>query len=164
MKISMIAAVAKNNVIGKDNDLIWHLPNDLRFFKEKTKGHTIIMGRRTWESIGSKPLPYRTNIVVTRQQDLKADGALVVYSLSQAIGLAPESDDELFIAGGADVYRQAMAVADTIYLTLVDAEPEGDTFFPQILSEEFKLISREDHPADDRHAMAYSFLEYERIY
>ena len=167
INLKIIVAMARNNGIGRKGALPWSIKEDMKHFSKMTKGkgnNAVVMGRKTWESIGSKPLPYRTNIVVTRQQDLKADGALVVYSLSQAIGLAPESDDELFIAGGADVYRQAMAVADTIYLTLVDAEPEGDTFFPQILSEEFKLISREDHPADDRHAMAYSFLEYERIY
>jgi dihydrofolate reductase len=164
MKISMIAAVAKNHVIGKDNDLIWHLPNDLKYFKEKTKGHTIIMGRKTWESIGSRPLPKRTNIVVTRQANFSAEGALVVNSISQAIGLSPEDDDELFIVGGAEIYKQAMVIADCIYITLVDAEPEGDTHFPPIPSKDFKLISQEHHPTDERHAMAYSFQEYKRVY
>ncbi len=159
--ITMIAAIGKNNELGKDNDLIWHLPNDLKRFKKVTKGHHVIMGRKTYESLG-RPLPNRTNIIITRNSDYKAEGCLVVHSLEEAIEAAKE-DDNPYILGGAEIYKQAMVFADFLDLTFVDAALEADAFFPEINKNEWKEIEREDHQKDDKHQYNYSFVTYKKV-
>ena len=134
MIISIVVAVSENGVIGKDNKLIWHLPVDLKFFKDKTSGHHIIMGRKTYESVG-RPLPNRVNIVISRSADYIAEGCIVVNSIKEAIG-AVVDDSEVFICGGAEIYKEALDVADRMYLTRVHHEFEGDTF-SLILTPEF---------------------------
>jgi len=157
--IALVVAMAENRVIGKNNQLIWHLPADLKFFKNLTTGHPIIMGRKTYESIG-KPLPNRTNIVITRQPDFKAEGCLVAHSLNEALMMAQQLDSEIFVIGGAEIYRQAMFLADTIYLTKVHHQFEGDTFFPEIDSILWKEVSREKHEPDEKNSYPYSFVTY----
>lgn len=161
-RISIIVAAASNRAIGKDNQLYWHLPNDLRFFKKTTSGHPVIMGRKTYESVGS-PLPNRRNILVTRQTGYQADRVETAYSLEEAISLAAGDAAEIFIVGGAEIYRQALPLTHRIYLTRVHAAIPGDTFFPDFDETEWELASREDHPADEKHAYDYSFLVYDRI-
>ncbi len=158
--LSIIVAADRNNVIGKDNALIWHLPNDLRYFKEKTTGHAIIMGRRTFESVG-KPLPNRRNIIITRNSDFKADGCVVVTSLNEALQLV-SPDDENFIVGGEDIYRQALPLADRVYLTRIDHAFEGDRHFPQ-LGAEWELTEQTQGIVDDRNAFAHTFQTFTRV-
>jgi dihydrofolate reductase len=161
MTISMIAAAAENNVIGKNNELVWHMPADFKYFKEKTKGHIIIMGRKTFESLG-KPLKYRTNVVVTRNKDFKPEGAEVFMSLDEAIGWSEKQDDnEVFIIGGASIYEQAMEKADRIYLTRIHETFEGDTFFPEI-DKNWKLVSEETHRADEKNPHDFTFIVFEK--
>jgi len=157
--VSAIVAAAENNAIGKDNQLLWHLPNDLRFFKRTTTGHTIIMGRKTYESVG-KPLPNRRNIIVTRQAGYTADGAEVVHSLAAALESCA-GEEEVFVVGGAEIYQQALPVVNRIYLTRVHAALPGDSFFPQLDQQSWRLVSADHHPADDRHAYSYTFEIYE---
>jgi dihydrofolate reductase len=159
--ISIIAAMATNRVIGAANRLPWHLPNDLRHFRLTTTGHAVIMGRKNYESIG-KPLPGRTNIVVTRNPRFTAPGCLVAHSLAEAIAAAG-ADDEVFVIGGAQLYAQALPLARRMYLTLVHADVAGDTHFPPFDWQAWRIVSREDHEADDRHPYPYSFLTLERI-
>ena len=166
MKTSLIVAVSENNVIGKDNDLIWHLPKDMKFFKETTQGHFVIMGRKNFESIPHKyrPLPNRTNVVVTRQTSYEAEGCVIVNSIEEAIDRAKKAmDTEPFIIGGGEIYRLALEnkLVDRIYLTRVHKHFEGDTFFAK-LSEEWKLISSEKHKADEKHICDYHFEVYEK--
>lgn len=158
--LSIIVAADRNNVIGKDNALIWHLPNDLRYFKEKTTGHAIIMGRRTFESVG-KPLPNRRNIIITRNPDFKADGCEVVTSLNEALQLV-SPDDENFIVGGEDIYRQALPVTNRVYLTRIDHAFEGDRHFPQ-LGAEWELTEQTQGIVDDRNAFAHTFQTFTRV-
>ena len=158
MNLTLIAAMAQNRVIGKNNDLVWHLPKDLKHFKELTKGHHIIMGRKTFESIG-KPLPHRTNIVVTSKKDYKAPGCIVVHSLREAIQKA-ENDSRPFVAGGGEIYKQALEYADSMELTVVHHEFEGDTFFPEINSKEWELVNKESQHPDEKHKYAFDFLSY----
>lgn len=161
MKLSIIAAVAENNVIGKDNQLIWRLPADLKHFKVLTMGHPMIMGRKTFDSIG-KPLPGRTSIILTRQLDYTVEGCLVVHSLDQAITEAGKlGSGESFIVGGAEIYRQSISIADKIYLTEVHSFFDGDTFFPEIDPTIWREIKREFFPADERNAYAFDFVELE---
>jgi len=160
MLLSIIVAVAENNVIGKDNKLIWHLPADLRYFKMLTMGAPIIMGRKTFESIG-KPLPGRTSIIITKNSDFKADGCMVVHSLEKAI-IAAKGCDEAFIIGGEQIYRQAFDIADRIYLTRVFETFEGDSFFPVISSEHWQMTERKDNEADEKNKYRYSFITYMR--
>lgn len=163
MLISLIAAVAKNGVIGVKGDLPWRLPDDLKFFSKTTKGHHVVTGRKNYESIPPKfrPLPGRVNIVVTRQQDFEAPGAVVVRSLPEAIEFAREKGEtELFIIGGGDVYKQCMDIADRLYITHVDAAPEGDTFFPAIAPEQWNISEIMRHPADDVHNFAFKTCLY----
>lgn len=160
MRVSLIAAMAENRVIGIHNRLPWHLPDDLKRFRRLTTGHTIIMGRRNYESIG-KPLPQRRNIVVSRRPDYQAPGCVVVHSLEEALAVAGE-DSEVFIIGGAEIYRQMMAIADRLYLTLVHADVDGDTFFPEFDTGQWQETARERHESDDRHRFACSFITYER--
>lgn len=160
MLLSLIVAVAKDNVIGGDNKLLWHLPADLKHFKNVTMDHSIIMGRKTFESIG-KPLPGRKNIVVTRQQDYEAKGCIVVHNLQQAIN-GCEKEQETFIIGGADIFRQSIPAADRIYLTRIDQEFDGDVFFPELNFSEWKLVKYVKHHADEKNKYDYSFAEYQR--
>lgn len=158
-RISLIAAVASNGVIGRDNALIWHIPADLAHFKKITHGHPILMGRRTWESIG-RPLPGRRNIVITRREDWHADGAEPAASLEQALALCAEAP-EVFVIGGAQVYAEAMPLAHRLWLTEIDATPEGHVHFPDWPREAFEQVSREHHAARDS-LPAYDFVLYER--
>ena len=164
MKVSLIVAVAENGVIGKNNDLIWNLPKDMRFFKETTIGHHVIMGRKNFESIPERfrPLPNRTNVVITRQSNYQAEGCVVVNSLEAALEVAQENGDkEPFIIGGGQIYKLALKgnLVDKIYLTKVHQAFDGDTFFPK-LSVEWQEISREDHEADEKHACGFSIISY----
>ena len=157
-----MAAIAKNNVIGKDNNLIWHLPADLRFFKQTTKGHTLIMGRKTFESLGN-PLPHRDSLVVTRNKDYTSDGITVFHSLENALAYAEKKGlGKVFILGGGEIYRQSMDIADKLIITEVHEEFEGDTYFPEIDKDTWKEISREEHKADEKNKYDFAFVEYVR--
>ncbi len=160
--MNIIVAIAQNNVIGKDNQLIWHLPNDLKHFRKLTTGNVVIMGRKTYQSIG-KPLPNRTNIIISRNQDFVAEGCMVVNSLTKAIEICPMPTENCFIIGGAEIYKQAMELATKIHLTEVHATFDGDTFFPEIDRSIWKLVSKQDFSPDEKNKFAYSFCEYERI-
>jgi len=166
MKISLIVAVAENGVIGKDNDLIWHLPKDMQFFKEITIGHHVIMGRKNFESIPYKyrPLPNRTNIIITRQSEYKAEGCIVVNSVETALEIAKNNGDiEPFIIGGGQIYRIAIEknLVDKIYLTKIHHSFKGDTFFPE-LSSDWKETNKTENKADDKHKYNYDFITLER--
>ena len=161
MILSLIVAVSKNNVIGADNGLLWQMPADLKHFKAVTIGHTVIMGRKTYDSIG-KPLPGRRNIIVTRQEKFKAQGCEVVNSLQDAVDLCTR-EQEVFIVGGGEVYKQAIHAADKIYLTRIYGEFEGDTVFPQINFSEWRLTKYLKHHGDAKNQYDYSFSEYERL-
>ncbi|MDD5570620.1 MAG: dihydrofolate reductase [Bacteroidales bacterium] len=154
--VSIIVAVAENNVIGKDNKLIWHLPADLAHFKSITMGHHIIMGRKTFESIG-KPLPGRTSVIITKQKDYKADGCIAVSSLEEALKVAV-NDAEVFIVGGAEIYRQSIDVAGKIYFTKVYESFEGDVFFPEIDMNKWKISSKTNFFPDEKNKFKYSFI------
>lgn len=158
--ISIIAAMAENRAIGINNSLPWHLPADLRHFRQLTIGHHVIMGRRNYESIG-KPLPDRHNIVVTRNPEYRAPGCQVKNSLEKALRDI-QNDPEIFIIGGAEIYRQALSVADRIYLTLVHAEINGDIYFPEFDMRDWKETIRTRHEADERNSYPYSFVTYDR--
>ena len=162
MTVSLIVAVSSNGIIGRDGDLPWHLPADLKHFKRSTMGHHLIIGRRTWEEVG-KPLPGRTMVVVTRSRRFFPEGVFVVRSVEQALELAAE-DDQPFIGGGSQIYRIALArdLVDRIYLTRIHAEVEGDTFFPDFDLDEWELVSEEHCKAEDKNEFDYSFLVYER--
>ena len=163
MKLSIIAALTANNVIGRDNALPWHLGTDLKRFKELTMGHHLIMGRRTYESVG-RPLPGRINVVITRDPDYTADGVTVVHSFEEAIRVAADArDPEPFIAGGAVVFEQALHRADRMYLTRIHADIEGDTYFPDFDDvSEWQLIDAERFEAGEKDDYPFSFLTYER--
>lgn len=162
MNIFLVVAASENNVIGKNNQLLWHLPNDLRFFKNITWGLPIVMGRKTFESFG-KALPGRTNIVITRKPDWESQGVTVVESLDSAIAAASQTDaKEVYIIGGGEIYQQSISRAGKVFLTRVHAELEGDTFFPELDPLEWSLVSNLDFPADEKHAYAYSFQVFER--
>lgn len=152
--------MAKNRVIGEDNKIPWHLPNELKLFKSLTMGHHIIMGRKTYESIG-RLLPGRTTVIVTRQRDYIVPGAVVTHSVEEAIA-ACSKDDECFIIGGAELFREALQMADRLYLTVVDAELPGDTFMPKLDLHAWREVRSENFSADEKHAHAYTFFEYER--
>nr|AIA10614.1 dihydrofolate reductase [uncultured bacterium]AIA10813.1 dihydrofolate reductase [uncultured bacterium] len=165
MIISMIAAVSKNRVIGKNNDLPWKLPDDMKFFMEKTKGHHAIMGRKNYESIPHKfkPLPNRTNIVVTRQNNFNAPGCIVVDSLEKGLAIAKDNQEaEAFIIGGAEIYKLGMSYANQLYLTEINAEIKGDTFFPEYDRAQWRETSRLHHDKDDRHAYEFDFVIYNK--
>ncbi|WP_417589128.1 dihydrofolate reductase [Owenweeksia hongkongensis] len=161
MNLTIIAAMAKGRVIGKDNDLIWHLPDDLKHFKNLTKGHHVIMGRKTYESMG-KPLPGRTNIVITRQKDFKADGCILVNNIEEGIQKA-EGDSQPFIIGGGEIYKQALKYAQTMELTEVNGEFDGDTFFPTFDEKQWKEVSRTHHPVDEKHKYSFDFIQYSKL-
>ncbi len=166
MMLSLIVAAAENGVIGRDNALPWHLPDDLRYFQRTTLGKPVIMGRRTFESIG-KALPERVNIVVSRSGQVRAPGVTVVSSLDEAVTTAQSTATadaaEVLVIGGARLYSTALPLARRIYLTEVHACIEGDTFLPSIDWEEWHEVRREKHPVDHRHAYAFSFVVYERV-
>jgi dihydrofolate reductase len=162
MKLSLIVAVAENGVIGHNNQLIWHLPNDLKQFKRLTTGHCIIMGRKTFESIG-KPLPNRTSIIISRNLDFQVEGCITANSLENAISEAKKIEsEEAFVIGGAEIYRLALPIIDKIYLTEVHQTFEGDTFFPEIDKTIWKETHREDFETDEKHKVKYSFVELEK--
>lgn len=158
--ISVIVAAAENNAIGGDNQLLWHLPNDLRFFRDTTLGHPVIMGRKTYESVG-KPLPRRRNIVITRQKGYAMAGVEVVHSLEGALALCG-AEPTVFIVGGGEIYRQAMPIVDRVYLTRVHTVAAGDAFFPELDANEWELESTAAHMPDERHAHGYTFMVYNR--
>jgi dihydrofolate reductase len=159
--LSIIVATDQQNGIGKNNQLLWHLPNDLKFFKKVTSGNTIIMGRKTYESIG-KPLPNRRNVVISRNQDLKIEGVEIFDNISSAIQ-ACVNEEEVFIIGGGEIYKQALDLTSKIYLTKVEANCDADIFFPEFKQEEWETISEEDYEKDDRHAFNYTFSILKRI-
>ncbi|MCX4291087.1 MAG: dihydrofolate reductase [Odoribacter sp.] len=158
MQLSIIVAAAENHVIGKDNALIWHLPADLKHFKALTTGHAVVMGRKTFESIG-KSLPHRRNIVISRNPSFKAEGGKVAASIEQALDWVA-GEDEVFVIGGGRIYNELWSRADRLYLTRVHTEMEGDTFIPVVDEREWKLVSREDFKADEKNEFDYSFLEF----
>jgi dihydrofolate reductase len=165
MTISLIAALTKNHIIGKNNDLPWHLPDDMKYFMQTTKAHHVIMGRKNYESIPDKfrPLPNRTNIVVTRQKNFHAPGCKVVHSISDAIAIAKAAgENELFIIGGSEIYALGMPHADQLYLTEIDTTLDGDTQFPSFAATEWQEVSRTHHAADARHAYAFDFVLYKK--
>jgi dihydrofolate reductase len=156
--ITLIAAAAENNALGKDNDLLWHLPEDFKRFKQITSGHYIIMGRKTFESF-PKPLPNRTHIIITRQKEYLADGCLVVHSLEEALEISPQNE-EVFIIGGAQIYKQALPFADKIDLTRVHIELDADAFFPEFNTSEWNLVFSEKHVKDEKHQFDFTFETY----
>lgn len=158
--ISIIVAIARNRTIGRDNNLLWHISEDLRHFKAVTSGHPVVMGRKTWESLG-RPLPGRENIVVTRNAGYTAEGARTAASLQEAIALFPPST-EIFIIGGGEIYRQSMEMADTMYITVVERDYEGDTFFPEWDAARWRLTSEERFERGEKFPYPFSFRKYER--
>lgn len=162
MKLSIIVATAEKGVIGKDNQLIWHLPEDLKMFRRLTTGHVIIMGRKTFESIG-KPLPNRTSIIISRNTDYLVEGCIVVGSLEEAIEKAKEFEtEEAFIIGGAQIYALALDMADTVYLTQVHHNFEGDAFFPVLDTNIWTETERKSFQPDEKHAYAFDFVTLEK--
>jgi dihydrofolate reductase len=159
MTISLIVAKAKNNVIGKDNQLIWHLPADLKFFKNKTMGHTVVMGRKTYDSMG-KPLPGRMNVVITRQQNFHPEGVTIEPSLESA--LEDLKVAEVFIIGGGEIFKHAMPLADKMYVTEIDELFDGDVYFPEINPDEWELTEAIPFPKDEKNKYNLSFNTYIR--
>ncbi|MEP1033422.1 dihydrofolate reductase [Ekhidna sp.] len=165
MIISMIAAMGSNRVIGKDNDIPWHLPDDFKYFKDTTKGHHVIMGRKNWESLPDsfQPLPGRTNIIITRQADYIAKGEKVVESLENALEIAKQNGEtEAFIIGGGEIYRMGLEYADQIYLTEINEAFSGQVTFPVFNKSEWIETSRKQHPSDDRHKYSFDFVVYSK--
>ena len=158
--IIMIAATAENNALGKDNGLVWHLPDDFKRFKNLTSGHPIIMGRKTFESF-QKPLPNRLHIIITRQKNYQAEGCLVVSNLENAIALTYKNQDA-FVIGGGEIYQQALSFTDKIELTRVHDSFEADTFFPEIDEKEWQLIQEEYHPKDEKHKIDFTYQTFTR--
>lgn len=162
MTISLVVAASENNVIGKDNRLLWHLPNDMKFFKNTTWGMPVIMGRKTYESLG-KPLPGRTNIVMTRHREWNAEGTKVAANMDEAMKAAADTDaKEVFVIGGGEIFKQVLPDADKVYLTRVHTKLEGDAFFPELTASDWKLLSQLDFTSDAKHAYAYSFQVWQR--
>ncbi len=159
--IAIVVAASENNVIGKDNQLIWHLPADLRYFKNLTMGHPILMGRKTYESIG-KPLPGRTTVIITRQHDLQMPGCIVTNSLDEAIAEAQKLDQDVYIIGGAEIYRQAISKADTIYLTRLHHHFDGDAYFSELAEGDWETINTDKHEPDEKNKYSYSFITMKR--
>lgn len=156
--IILIAAAAENNALGKDNQLLWHLPEDFKRFKQITSGNYIIMGRKTFESF-PKPLPNRTHVIITRQKDYIAEGCIVVHSLKEAIEISPK-EEEVFVIGGAEIYKQSIENADKIELTRVHSEFEADAFFPEFNTSNWNLVFSEKHTKDEKHQYDYTFETY----
>lgn len=158
--ISIIVACSENNVIGKDNGLVWRLSNDLKRFKALTTGHVIVMGRKTFESIG-RPLPNRRNIILSKNLE-SMEGCEIMRSTDEVLELAKSTDEELFIIGGGQVYEQFLPFADKLYLTLVHTVAEGDTFFPALNRDEWTEVARESFKADEKNEFDYEFVDYLR--
>ena len=158
--ISIIVAIAQNGTIGDKNALLWHIKEDMRFFRTTTSGHPVIMGRKTFESLGSKPLPKRKNIVITRS-DVEFEGAFVAHSLEEAIAMA-DDDAEVFIMGGAQIYAQALDIANRMYITRVERDYEGDTSFPEVDYSKWKLVAEERYERGEDYDSPFSFLTYDR--
>ncbi|MDO6429842.1 dihydrofolate reductase [Flavitalea sp. BT771] len=165
MIISLIVAASTNNVIGKDNKLLWHLPNDMKYFRNTTWGMPVIMGRKTYDALAGEPLPGRFNFVITRNRewDPHNEKVKVVDNLAAAVTAAGDTDaKEVFVIGGGEIYHQSMSIADKIYMTRVHTEVEGDTYFPVIDEGKWRLTNNLDFPVDEKHAYAYSFQVWER--
>lgn len=160
--ITIIAAIGKNNELGIDNQLLWHLPNDLKRFKNLTSGHPIIMGRKTYESLG-KPLPNRTNIVVSRRNDWFEEGILIVPTIKEAIKHAKKINEDIFIIGGGNIYEQTIDLADQLEITQVEAEINADTFFPKIDEKKWQKIDEILHQKDEKHNYNYSYQTWKKI-
>lgn len=160
-KITLIVAAAENNAIGKNNQMPWHLPNDFKYFKKNTLEHSVVMGRKTFESIG-KPLPERRNIVLTRDLKYANQEVDVANSIQEVITYCRD-EREIFIIGGAEVYKQALPLANKILLTRVHTTIDGDAYFPELLDHQWKLVSAEKHQKDEKHAFDYTFEVYERV-
>ena len=158
--IIMIAAVAENNALGKDNELVWHLPNDFKRFKTLTSGHHIIMGRKTYESF-PKPLPNRTHIIITRQKNYQAEGCIIVDSIEKALSICPKDEDS-FIIGGGEIYTLGLAYTDKIEITRVHSSFEADAYFPEINKKDWKLEKYEFNEKDEKHKYDYTYETYIR--
>ncbi len=162
MNITLVVAASQNNAIGKDNQLLWHLPKDMRFFKNTTWALPILMGRKTFESMGSRLLPGRLNIILTKQLGLSIEGAIVVNTMEAAIAIAQKEDyKELMVIGGGQIYEMALPIANKIWLTRVHTQIDGDTFFP-LLDEDWEKISTETNLADEKHAFDFDFECWQR--
>lgn len=167
MKLALIVAMAQNRVIGVNNKLPWYLPHDLKYFKAITMGKPIIMGRKTYDSIG-KPLPGRTNIIITRDHNYSAEGCSVVHSLDQALTLAEsvaliDGQEEVVVIGGEQIYRLSLPKTDRLYLTQVHADIQGDACFPELVLSDWQEVHREDFPAEGPNPYNYSFITYDRV-
>lgn len=161
-KLSIIVAIAANNAIGKDNDLLWHIPEDLKRFKRLTSGHAVIMGRNTYFSLPRRPLPNRTNVVLTLDQEELIEGCVMARSIEEARRLTAD-DPEAFVMGGGEVYRQFLPLADKLYITRVHRDFEADTFFPEIEETQWKLIEKEDREENANLGFSFSYLTYVRV-
>lgn len=159
--LNIIVAMGKNRCIGKDGDMPWHLPADLRHFKQRTSGHPVVMGRKTYESIG-KPLPNRTNIVITRSESYFQEGLLVLNSIKEALKFASKIDEEFYVIGGGEIFKETLPLADRMILTVIDAAPDGDTFFPEWDRTEWTMVSSEAFPADEKNPLDFSVEIWER--
>lgn len=159
--ISLLVAMDQNRTIGKDNDLPWHLPADLAFFKRVTMGHSIVMGRKTHESIG-RALPGRPNIIITRDKDYTSDGCRIIHSIEEIKELEENKEDELFVIGGAEIFNKTVHFADLLYITLIEETFEGDTFFPEFNEAEWELVSKEKGIKNERNPYDYYFMIYKR--
>ena len=165
MKISLIVAISENNVIGKNNALPWHLPTDMKYFRDTTMGHCVIMGRKNYDSIPLKyrPLEGRTNIIVTRQKDFNAEGCIVVNSVEEALQVAKNKNEtELFVIGGADIFKQTLDITDKIYYTKIYHTFDGDVFFPEIDLSRWKLTMQTDMQPNEKNKFPFSFCVYEK--
>lgn len=165
MIVSLIAALTRNRVIGKNNDLPWHLPDDMKYFVATTRGHAVIMGRKNYDSLPPKfkPLPNRLNIVVTHNKSFQAPECTVVNSVNDAFAAAQmHVNPEVFVIGGAEIFRQALPSANRLYLTEIDAVIDGDVFFPEFVNNNWREVSRRKHPADARHPYPFDFVVYHR--
>lgn len=158
--VSIIVAIAQNGTIGDKNALLWHIKEDMRFFRTTTSGHAVVMGRKTFESLGSRPLPKRTNVVITRA-DREFEGALTAHSLEEAIAMVA-GDEEIFIIGGAQIYAEALKVADRMYVTFIERDYEGDTAFPAIDYDKWMLVASERHERGEEYEFPFEFRTYER--
>jgi len=158
--IIMIAAAAENNALGKNNDLLWHLPDDFKRFKQMTTNHYIIMGRKTFESF-PRPLPNRTHVVITRQPEYYYENVIVVIGLAEALACVPDGEDS-FIIGGGEIYKLALPFVDKIELTRIHAQFEADTYFPELDSKEWEMTDKQHHPKDDKHLYDFTYETYER--
>lgn len=161
MTITLIAAAAENNALGKDNQMVWHLPDDFKRFKKLTTGHHIIMGRKTLESMNG-PLPNRTNIIITRQKNYTYEGRTIVNSLDEAFAACPQ-DEEVFVIGGGEIYKQAIDKADKIELTRVHTTVEADAYFPEIDLNKWELTEEEYHPKDEKHKLDFTYKTFKKI-